>query len=109
MGQVQFLTLLTFFCHRPIKGIKGLTREVVVAITTHIESQEFRRHYGEEKLLPPEHPREERLDRVTISRRADPGVFVANRAVIPQRGQLTVCAAHLRSAENLPPADQQHN
>ena len=43
--------------------------------------------------------REERLDRVTICRRADPGVFVANRAVIPQQGQLTVCAAHFRPAE----------
>ena len=49
MGQVEFLTLLTFFCHRPIKEIKGLTREVVVAITTNIESQEFRSHYGEDK------------------------------------------------------------
>lgn len=47
---------------------------------------------------------EERLDRATISRRADPSVFVANRAVIPQRGQLTVRAAHFRPAENLPPA-----
>ena len=48
--------------------------------------------------------RAEHLDRVTLSRRADPGVFVANRAVIPQRGQLTVCTAHFRPAENLPPA-----
>ena len=168
---------VNLFFHRPIKGIKGLTREVVVAVTTNIESQEFRRRYGEEKGLPPEHPRagstddvegifaflhellglifdekafhdafpkvmleytkkcdpdlpfyhytgvnerfhsgcvpsfnqpsanrEERLDRVTISRRADPGVFVANRAVIPQRGQLTVRAAHFRPAEDLPPA-----
>ena len=45
----------------------------------------------------------ERLDRVTISRRADPGVFVSNRAVIPQRGQITVRAARFRPAENLPP------
>ena len=148
-----------------------------MAVTTNIESQEFRRRYGEEKQLPPEHPRagstddvegifaflhellglifdekafhhafpkvvleytrncdpdlpfyrytgvnerfhsgcvpsfnkasanrEERLDRVTISRRADPGVFVASRAVIPQRGQLTVRAAHFRPAEDLPAA-----
>ena len=34
-----------------------MTREVIVAITTNIESQEFRRRYGEEKGLPPEHPR----------------------------------------------------
>ena len=152
-----------------------MTREVIVAITTNIESQEFRRRYGEEKELPPEHPRAgstddvegifaffhellgpifdekafhdalpkvmleytkkcdpelpffhytgvnerfntgclpsfnqpsgdtERLDMVQISRRADPGVFVANRAIIPQRGQLTVRAAHFRPAEDLPP------
>ena len=45
----------------------------------------------------------EGLDRVRISRRADPGVFVSNRAVIPQRGQITVRSAHFRPAENLPP------
>jgi hypothetical protein len=27
---------------------------------------------------------------LTVSRRADPGVVVANRAAIPQRGQLSV-------------------
>ena len=47
---------------------------------------------------------EERLDRVTISKRADLGVFVANRAVIPQRGQLTVRTAYFRPSEGLPPA-----
>ena len=50
----------------------------------------------------------ERLDRVQISRRADPVVFVANRAVMPQRGQLTVRAAHFRPAEHLPPPPQEH-
>ena len=28
-----------------------------MAVTTNIESQEFRRRYGEEKRLPPEHLR----------------------------------------------------
>ena len=28
-----------------------------MALTTNIESQEFRRRYGQEKRLPPEHPR----------------------------------------------------
>ena len=46
---------------------------------------------------------EERLDRVRISRRADPAVFVANRAVIPQCGQLSVRSAHFKPAESLPP------
>ena len=31
----------------------------------------------------------ERLDRVTPSKRGDPGIFVANRASLPQKGQLT--------------------
>ncbi|CAB4001791.1 Hypothetical predicted protein [Paramuricea clavata] len=43
--------------NRPIRGIRGFTREVVVALTTNIESQEFRRRYGLEKGLLPEHPR----------------------------------------------------
>ena len=154
-----------------------MTREVIVAITTNIESQEFRRRYGEEKGLPPEHPRAgstddveaifaflhellglifdekafhdafpkvmleytkkcdpdlpfyhytggnerynpgclpsfnrpsgsrlERLDRVIISRRSDPGVFMYDRTSIPQTGQLTARAAHFKPAECLPPA-----
>ena len=55
IGGISYSVYL--FCHRPIKGIKGLTREVVVALTPNIESQEFRRRYGKEKGLPPEHPR----------------------------------------------------
>ena len=46
---------------------------------------------------------EERLDRVKVSRRADPGVFVANQAAIPQCGQLSVRSARFKSAEGLPP------
>ena len=42
---------------RPIKGIQGMNREVIVVLTTNLESQEFRCHYGEERGLPPEHPR----------------------------------------------------
>ena len=42
----------------------------------------------------------ERLDRVCISRIR---VFVANRAVIPQRGQLSVRTAYFNPAESLPP------
>jgi hypothetical protein len=176
---VYFLVRCVISILRPIKGIKGLTREVIVALTTNIESQEFRRRYGQHKGLPPEHPRAgstddveaifaflhellgktfdekafheafpkvmleftkkcdpnlpfyhytgvnerynagllpcfnvpsasgvERLDRVVISRRADPGVFVANRAVMPQRGKLTIRSAHFRPAEGLPPPPQ---
>lgn len=177
-NKIWLLISFLFAIYRPIKGIRGLTREVIVALTTNIESQEYRRRYGRERGLPPEHPRAgstddvegifaflhellgkifdekafhevfpkvmleytkkcdpdlpfyhytgvngrfndgvlpsfnvpsggiERLDRVVISRRADPGVFVANRAAIPQRGQLTVRSAHFRPAENLPPPPQ---
>ena len=45
----------------------------------------------------------ERLDKINISRRADPGVFVANRASLPQRGSLTVSARFHVQPEELPP------
>lgn len=45
----------------------------------------------------------ERLDRISLSRRGDPGVFVANRASLPQRGQLTARAQFHRTPVALPP------
>ena len=45
----------------------------------------------------------ERLDKVHLSRRGDPGVFVANRASLPQKGQLTVRAKFHRAPVELPP------
>lgn len=45
----------------------------------------------------------ERLDKVVLSRRGDPGVFVANRASLPQRGQLTARAKFHRDPVELPP------
>lgn len=49
----------------------------------------------------------ERLDRINISRRGDPGVFVANRASLPQRGQLTVRAQFHSAPVELPPPTRQ--
>lgn len=46
----------------------------------------------------------ERLDKVRVSRRGDPGVFVANRASLPQRGQLTVRAKFHKAPVELPPS-----
>ena len=46
----------------------------------------------------------ERLDRVKLSRRGDPGVFVANRASLPQRGQLTARAKFHKAPVALPPS-----
>ena len=45
----------------------------------------------------------ERLDRISLSRRGDPGVFVANRASLPRRRQLTVRAQFHRTPVELPP------
>ena len=45
----------------------------------------------------------ERLDNVRLSRRGDPGVFVANRASLPQKGQLTACAEFHTDPIALPP------
>ena len=45
----------------------------------------------------------ERLDSVILSRRGDPGIFVANRASLPQRGQLTVGVNFHRAPVELPP------
>jgi len=49
---------------RPIKGIRGFTREVIVALIANIESQEKRRAECETKGLPPEHPRASSTDDV---------------------------------------------
>ena len=45
----------------------------------------------------------ERLEKVKGSRRGDPGIFVANRASLPQKGQLTARAQFHRAAVQLPP------
>lgn len=165
----------SFFHCRPIKGIQGLTREVVVALIANIESRNLRQIECLTEGLPPENPRAsttddvegliamlhlmlgpvfdhksfieeypkimnefnkridpdlpffywtgiheryhlkslpsfnkpsgkgtERLDRIVISRRADPGVFVSNRASLPQRGTTTVRAQFHACAESLP-------
>ena len=41
---------------------------------------------------PSGHDKTERLDKVKFPQRGDPGVFMANRASLPQKGQLTVRA-----------------
>ena len=46
----------------------------------------------------------ERLDSVKISRRADPGAFVSNRASMPQHKSVTVRAKFHKAPQILPPA-----
>lgn len=162
---------------RPVKGICGLTREVVIGLVANLESRSLRRVENVQRGIQPEHPRssstddvegfisllhemlgpifdikqfnsqqpkilnefrkridgdlgffywtgaktryndaelpsfnepsgpgvKERLDQVQVSRRGDPGVFVANRASLPQRGQLTARAQFHRAPVALPP------
>ena len=48
---------------RPIKGICGFSRETVIAVTTNIESIEYRRREND-RIGFPEHPRAGTLDDV---------------------------------------------
>ncbi len=162
---------------RPLKGICGFTREILVGLVANIESRELRRRENLAQNFPLEHPRAsatddieglfsllhdmlgdifdlkqfhdaqakilnefnkrinpelkyyywtgakerynefempsfneptkkgavERLEKVKGSRRGDPGIFVANRASLPQKGQLTARAQFHRAAVQLPP------
>lgn len=160
---------------RPIKGLQGFTREIVVALVANCESMEVQIEEYRERRLSPEHPcasstndvegfialqqdqlgdvsdhkaflsqqtkilnelskkidpdlpfyywtghRQrysadplpsfnepsgdiERLDRIRLSRCSDLGVFVANRASLPQRHSLTARATFQRAPERLPP------
>jgi hypothetical protein len=49
---------------RQIQGIQGLTREIIIGLTTNIESQELRRCEYKSTDLVPEHPRASLTDDV---------------------------------------------
>lgn len=49
---------------RPVKGICGFTKQVLVGVTTTIESREQKRIYNYENKLPPENPRASTTDDV---------------------------------------------
>jgi hypothetical protein len=53
--QLVALTVQLIFL-RPIKGICGFSRETVIAVTTNIESIEYRRRESD-RIGYPEHPR----------------------------------------------------
>ena len=40
--------------HRPVDRVLGLTREILMALTTNIESREWRRQFNLSSNLPPE-------------------------------------------------------
>ena len=54
---------LSFSC-RSLNGIRGVTRETLVALTTTIESREWMRRRRVSVGLPPEHPRASSTDDV---------------------------------------------
>jgi hypothetical protein len=45
----------------------------------------------------------ERLDKVNVSKRGDPGIFVSNRVSLPQKGELTARAKFHKAPTALPP------
>ena len=49
---------------RDVSGIRGFSRETLVALVANIESREWRRRYLESKQLPEEHPRASTTDDV---------------------------------------------
>ena len=49
---------------RPVKGVRGFSRETVTAILTNVESQEYRRRQTAECHEMPEHPRASSSDDV---------------------------------------------
>lgn len=53
---MKAITLKLFCLFRPIKGICGFSRETVIAVTTNIESIEYRRRESS-RIGYPEHPR----------------------------------------------------
>ena len=171
------IVVLFFVSIRPVKGICGLTHEVVIGLVANLESRSLHRVENVQRGIQPEHPRssstddvegfisllhemlgpifvikqfnsqqpkvlnefrkqidgdfgffywtgaktryndaelpsfnelsgpgvKERLDQVQVSRRGDPGVFVANRASLPQRGRLTARAQFHCAPVALPP------
>jgi len=53
--------------HRSIAGVRGFSRETIVALAANIESREWRRKYLTEQNLPPEHSRVNTIDDVECS------------------------------------------
>jgi len=57
-------TIATIDILRPIKGIQGFTREIVVALVANCESLELRREDSRDQGVPPEDPRASSTDDV---------------------------------------------
>ena len=62
LGKLTVIYLFTF--HREIKGICGLTQEIVIGLIANLESREIRRIEYQERGFLPEHPRASSTDDV---------------------------------------------
>ena len=43
--------------HRSVSGVRGLTRECLIALVADIETRNYRQEFNESNGIPPEHPR----------------------------------------------------
>jgi len=53
-----------FIYYRPIVGVRGFSRETLIALAANIESRKWRYHYTTNNNLPLEHPRVSSTDDV---------------------------------------------
>lgn len=54
----------SFYSCREICGIRGFSRETLVALIANIESRDWRRSFALRENIPPEHPRASTTDDV---------------------------------------------
>ena len=59
-----YLVIHVFLSHRPIKGICGFIREIIVGLIANLATRELRRKEYKGRDLPPEHPRASSTDDV---------------------------------------------
>ena len=50
--------------HRNIEGVRGFTRETLIALVANIESREWRRKFNKDQNIAAEHPRASTTDDV---------------------------------------------
>ena len=61
---MYFLIPLLCVSSRSVSGIRGLTRECLIAVTADIETRNYRQLFNRNHGIPPEHPRSSTTDDV---------------------------------------------
>ena len=61
---VMYYRCVHIYVYRPVVGVRGLTRETLVAITGDIYTRNIRQEYNSSQGLPPENPRASTTDDV---------------------------------------------